>query len=536
MRGDIPRPGVTSGSVQAEPRKAMSRRIAHAATAVSFALTLVFGVAPTGASGPGQQPPLNLTPPSISGTAQVGSSLNASPGVWSGKGVKYGYGWVRCDVNGASCSAIDGATATTYSPAPADVGATLRVVVTATNRNGSAVATSDATSAVVGAPAAPPPSPSTPPSATAPPTISGTAQQGQTVSASTGTWSGTTPMTYAYQWQRCDSAGAACSPIAGATAAAYLLASADVGSTVRVSVTASDSVGSATATSAATAQVTGAATLAPSYWSWAGNNLTLGNATTNHWANATNNGAPEGTTIDSKYISLVPNGSGGQATRLTITPFGTPNPSGGVMTALENPATYQSKLASGLPYSQLGQSTWYRFDVRFPSGLFVPVSGNWNILSGWHTEYYGVNGISTYGPLNSDLIVKSDGFGGVGTNPRLAFLLRGGQVSGPYSGAGTIQYDITVDNLTGPLVYDRWYSVLVHFVWYPDSRGSVEIFVDGVQKYSNPSFPTMATWQDGTVWPDGIGIYNYRSAAITNQSSVDFQNVNLGPTLASVGG
>src|SRR5919201_5772631 len=57
------------------------------------------------------------------------------------------------------------------------------------------------------------------------PTISGTAQVGQTLVGNPGTWSGPNP-SYAYQWQRC---GATCNPIAGATAATYSPVSADVG-------------------------------------------------------------------------------------------------------------------------------------------------------------------------------------------------------------------------------------------------------------------------------------------------------------------
>jgi hypothetical protein len=90
---------------------------------------------------------------------------------------------------------------------------------------------------------------------TSSPTISGVAQQGQTLSASTGSWGGTTPINYAYQWQRCDSVGASCSPVAGATSSGFLLAAADVGQTIRVSVTATNSAGSATASSPATAVV-----------------------------------------------------------------------------------------------------------------------------------------------------------------------------------------------------------------------------------------------------------------------------------------
>jgi hypothetical protein len=95
----------------------------------------------------------------------------------------------------------------------------------------------------------------TPPVNTSPPIISGTPQDGQTLTASTGSWSGTQPITYGFQWQRCDSGGANCVVIAGATGPTYLATSADVGRTLRVVVTATNSAGSAGATSAATTVV-----------------------------------------------------------------------------------------------------------------------------------------------------------------------------------------------------------------------------------------------------------------------------------------
>src|SRR5205823_4794785 len=112
----------------------------------------------------------------------------------------------------------------------------------------------------------------TPPSVTSLPTISGTAQQGKTLSTSNGSWSGTTPLNYAYQWQRCNSSGGSCTPVAGATGSTDLLGSADLGSTMRVSVTASNSAGSATASSAATAVVTATTVAAPdSSWTFCAN-------------------------------------------------------------------------------------------------------------------------------------------------------------------------------------------------------------------------------------------------------------------------
>jgi hypothetical protein len=98
-----------------------------------------------------------------------------------------------------------------------------------------------------------------PPSNSSPPTISGTAQAGQTLTASPGSWTGTTPIGYAYQWRRCDSGGATCADIAGATTTTYALTASDIGATIRVAVTASNTAGSSTATSAQTAAVVSAA-------------------------------------------------------------------------------------------------------------------------------------------------------------------------------------------------------------------------------------------------------------------------------------
>jgi hypothetical protein len=82
----------------------------------------------------------------------------------------------------------------------------------------------------------------------APPTVSGTAQQGQTLTAAPGAWSNA-PVSFAYQWQRCDANGAACTAIVGATGQSYNIGAADAGATLRVAVTASNKVGHAVAAS-----------------------------------------------------------------------------------------------------------------------------------------------------------------------------------------------------------------------------------------------------------------------------------------------
>lgn len=129
----------------------MSRRIT---TAVASALTLVLatGIASGGPNSPGQQPPKNLTPPSVSGVASVPNTLSSSTGSWQGKGLKFAYQWLRCDSTGAACAAISGATGSAKGLTSADVAHTLRVIVTATNRSGSAAATSAQTAVVAACP------------------------------------------------------------------------------------------------------------------------------------------------------------------------------------------------------------------------------------------------------------------------------------------------------------------------------------------------------------------------------------------------
>jgi hypothetical protein len=80
------------------------------------------------------------------------------------------------------------------------------------------------------------------------PAITGTAQQGQTLTASTGTWTGA-GVAYTYQWKR----GGV--NIASATASTYVLVLADVGSTITVAVTATNDGGATAATSTATSTV-----------------------------------------------------------------------------------------------------------------------------------------------------------------------------------------------------------------------------------------------------------------------------------------
>jgi hypothetical protein len=178
-------------------------------------------------------PPLNLGPPTISGTAQVGQTLTENHGSWIGGPVGYSYQWMRC--TGLSCAAIPQATGRSYAPVAEDVAHKLKVAETASNFNGfSAPAESSSTSAVL----------PMVPELILPPHITGIVRPGQTLTVVPGAWT-SEPTGFSYQWLLCNSAGTNCTPIPGATGITYVTLAEDVGHKLRVTETASNAGGSA---------------------------------------------------------------------------------------------------------------------------------------------------------------------------------------------------------------------------------------------------------------------------------------------------
>ena len=189
--------------------------------------------------------------PVINGTAQVGESLTAdTTGIEDGNGldrVQFRFQWVSND--GSADAEITGATDSTYTLVAADEGKTVKVRVSFTDRGGYAESlTSAATAAVDAAPNSP---------ATRAPTITGTAQVGQTLTADISAIAdadGLANVSYSYQWVAND--GTADTDITGATASTYTLAADDEGKTIKVRVSFTDDAGyGETLTSAATAAV-----------------------------------------------------------------------------------------------------------------------------------------------------------------------------------------------------------------------------------------------------------------------------------------
>ena len=197
---------------------------------------------------PNTPPPPNTLAtglPSITGTAQVGETLTAdATGISDGDGLSnatFAYQWLDDDAE------INGATASTYT-LDDDAGKVIKVKVTFTD---DADNDEELTSAATGAVAAAPPPPNT--LATGVPSITGTAQVGETLTAdATGISDadGLDNATFTYQWLADDA------EINGATASTYTLADADAGKAIKVKVTfTDDGDNEETLTSAATGAV-----------------------------------------------------------------------------------------------------------------------------------------------------------------------------------------------------------------------------------------------------------------------------------------
>jgi hypothetical protein len=152
------------------------------------------------------KPPSETQAPSVSGTATDGSRLTGGLGSWSGAPAPtLTYQWERC--TGGTCATIPGTQGEgVYTATDADVGHSLSFSVSASNAGyyGGGTSGASAQTSTIEAVA---------PSESSAPAISGTAQDGQALTASPGSWSGAPAPSYSYQWQNCNASGQACTSI-----------------------------------------------------------------------------------------------------------------------------------------------------------------------------------------------------------------------------------------------------------------------------------------------------------------------------------
>ncbi|WP_081685717.1 LamG-like jellyroll fold domain-containing protein [Candidatus Solirubrobacter pratensis] len=173
-------------------------------------------------------PPANTTAPAITGVAETGQTLTCSTGTWANSPSAYAFQWKRAG------AVISGATANAYALQVADQGQPVTCTVTATNAGGSVSA--DSNTVTPTAPAG------SPPANTVAPALTGTAETGQTLACSNGSWTNS-PTSFAFQWKRAGTS------IPGATSSLYDLQPADEGQAILCTVTASNGAGSASADS-----------------------------------------------------------------------------------------------------------------------------------------------------------------------------------------------------------------------------------------------------------------------------------------------
>jgi hypothetical protein len=182
--------------------------------------------------------------PAVAGSPIVGQAVSVSSRWPSPR-----FAWQRCNANERLCVPIAGATSATYTVTADDVGF---VLVAAVGASGSTVLSLP--TAVVAAAQGPAPA--------GRPSVAGTLQQGQKLTARPGTWLASGPIAYAYQWYRCDETAAHCHSIHGATRNSYTLVAKDVGETLGLTVRATDSTGTAPAYASVAGLVAAPAALA----------------------------------------------------------------------------------------------------------------------------------------------------------------------------------------------------------------------------------------------------------------------------------
>jgi hypothetical protein len=190
-------------------------------------------------------PPANVAYPTVNPSfgdtvPTIGDFVTASVGTWNGAfPISYTYQWKRCDagdpLNG-QCTNILNAKSSFYTPVAADYGKRLRVQVTATNSHGTASQNSESSDPVTADTVV----------LRVTPQIFGDNVVDETLTLTTGTWDGSTPLTFAYSWRRCNPAGdlTSCVQIPGATLSSYTPTVADIGSTIRVWITGTNIAGS----------------------------------------------------------------------------------------------------------------------------------------------------------------------------------------------------------------------------------------------------------------------------------------------------
>ena len=198
------------------------------------------------APGPAQL----MSAPHVTGSVTIGQTLTSSTGTWNTDNAVFSYQWYSCTHAPAvvpnidpACSKVGGNQAT-YDVQNSDLGNYIGVTV---SDQGTDLTLTSASSNFVGPIVAPGPATNS-----LAPVITGNLPVGQTLSATTGTWTSDTG-SFVYQWSSCNvdptglmGAGVSC-VVVGENSATYTTQSSDIGRFILVSVTDTGTDGSTTA-------------------------------------------------------------------------------------------------------------------------------------------------------------------------------------------------------------------------------------------------------------------------------------------------
>lgn len=186
------------------------------------------------------------------------------------------------------------------------------------------------------------------------------------------------------------------------------------------------------------------------------------------------------------------------------------------------------------------EDSWYRLRIRFPAG-YQATPGTQNTVFEFHVDDKSIADAKAHGYTGAySLVVGVQGQGVVGTlcpgspmfcatpgsSPRLFMQIPGGSYA-------TYPPDFFPLPL-GSLILDHWYDVVLHVSWSATS-GWVQWWLDGALVLDVHT-PTLYTRIDGTLsYGENIDLLDYRLWA-SFASSIDFDELYVGPTQASVGG
>ena len=411
----------------------------------------------------------------------------------------------------------------------------------------------------------PPPPPAPAPADTSPPTISGTPLVGSALTASRGSWSGS-PTGYSYQWRHCDSSGANCANLGGATASSYIPASGDVGATVRVVVTASNADGATSASSAQTGMVAAAPagpqlpppTYPTAYEPLYPTNASFAPFTSPAWS--TSGGGFDGNATGqptSGYFQVVQTPNEAQlpfdlpySYKLSID--GSAHASYDSVNQRSNIYAFPSGSANGTDgrsHAYQGSDAWYR-DFVYLDSNYQP---NPNTSFNWLIEMHNWPD----GPCCANLSFGVDtGTESPGSGNRLALRVLGG--GSPGNGVDQLADRNANDNPTpagfykqwfdlAPMQRQHWYDIVFHVLWTYQDAGLVQVWIDGNQVVNVSGVPTLYYYGidnnsslSGNTPGPGRGYFmlsNYRSGSgYTALSTVYDTGTLIGPTTASIGG